>query len=144
MSLQPSRLRGLTRVVPSRSLRVRVGSSTKPQTEDRLEPKKQKHSELSEPAKYRSKHFDASNSKETSPTGKILLEPHILSSRLKKVCDGGQVDTAVAMLKNSPLDAQNVPVWNTLIWECLKAERFRLAYDLYIDVRFLPRTCYSI
>ncbi|KAJ4478063.1 hypothetical protein J3R30DRAFT_3404199 [Lentinula aciculospora] len=81
-----------------------------------------------------SKHYNAS-SPAPGPDGKILLEPHILSSRLKKLCDEGQVDTAVAMLKNSPLDAQNVPVWNTLIWECLKAERFRLAHDLYIDMK---------
>jgi hypothetical protein len=39
------------------------------------------------------------------------------------------------MLKNAPLDAQNTPVWNTLIWECMKAKRFKLAYQLFIDVR---------
>jgi hypothetical protein len=63
-----------------------------------------------------------------------LLEPHTLSARLQKLCSKNQIDTAVSMLKNSPLDAQNAPVWNTLIWEAMKARRFKVAYELYIDV----------
>ncbi|EIN10613.1 hypothetical protein PUNSTDRAFT_84803 [Punctularia strigosozonata HHB-11173 SS5] len=39
------------------------------------------------------------------------------------------------MLKNSPLDAQNVPVWNTMIWECMKARRWALSYKLYTDMK---------
>ncbi|KIK68173.1 hypothetical protein GYMLUDRAFT_69175 [Collybiopsis luxurians FD-317 M1] len=91
-------------------------------------------SKQKEENKYRSKHYNASSASSNSAS-KILLEPHVLSARLKKLCDQNQIDMAVAMLKNSPLDAQNVPVWNTLIWECLKAERFRLAYELYIDMK---------
>ncbi|KDQ64497.1 hypothetical protein JAAARDRAFT_118172 [Jaapia argillacea MUCL 33604] len=64
-----------------------------------------------------------------------LLEPHVLSSRLKALCERGQVDQAVALLKSSPLDAQNPPVWNTLISECLKAKRYKLSYDLYTDMK---------
>lgn len=63
-----------------------------------------------------------------------LLEPHTLSARLRKLCDRHQIEAAVSMLKNAPLDAQNAPVWNTLIWETMKARRFKLAYELYIDV----------
>lgn len=65
---------------------------------------------------------------------KRLLEPHILSQRIKKLCDELQLDAAVEMLKNAPKDAQSTPVWNTLIWEALKAERWNLAYKLYTDV----------
>jgi hypothetical protein len=65
---------------------------------------------------------------------KRLLEPHILSQRLKRLCDGGQLEAAIDMLKNAPLDAQNTPVWNTLIWEALKAQRWNLSYKLYTDV----------
>jgi hypothetical protein len=65
---------------------------------------------------------------------KRLLEPHILSQRLKKLCDGGQLEIAIDMLKNAPLDSQNTPVWNTLIWEVLKAQRWNLSYKLYTDV----------
>lgn len=63
-----------------------------------------------------------------------LLEPHVLSGRLKKLADAGKVDDAVVMLKNAPLDAQNTQVWNTLIWEALKVNRYQLAYQLYTDV----------
>ena len=64
-----------------------------------------------------------------------LLEPHVLSRRLKNLCDSNKIDDAVSTLKNSPLDAQNTQVWNTLIWEALKAKRFKLSYQLFIDVR---------
>ncbi|KAJ6539331.1 hypothetical protein B0H19DRAFT_1269658 [Mycena capillaripes] len=73
-----------------------------------------------------------------------LLEPHVLSERLKKLAEQkNQLDTAVAMLKNAPLAAQNTAVWNTLIWECMKAKRFKLAYELFIDMKrrgFSPTT----
>ncbi|KAF8913893.1 hypothetical protein CPB84DRAFT_1669132 [Gymnopilus junonius] len=72
-----------------------------------------------------------------------LLEPHVLSARLKKLCDDGKIDGAVDMLKNAPLDAQNTPVWNTLIWETLKAKRYQLAYQLFVDMKrrgFSPTT----
>ncbi|KAJ6613450.1 hypothetical protein B0H10DRAFT_2273082 [Mycena sp. CBHHK59/15] len=71
------------------------------------------------------------------------LEPHVLSGRLKSLAEANQLNTAVAMLKNAPRDAQNTPVWNTLIWECMKAKRFKLAYDLYVDMKrrgFSPTT----
>ncbi|KAE9410504.1 hypothetical protein BT96DRAFT_961898 [Gymnopus androsaceus JB14] len=111
-----------SRLIFSRSF-TRVGPSTQRRTD--------------EPAsKYRSKHYNpTSTSNDSKPTEKIHLEPHILSRRLIKLCDDRRLDVAVAMLKNSPLDAQNVPVWNTLIWECLKAERYRLGHDLYIDMK---------
>ncbi|KAF8974568.1 hypothetical protein BDZ97DRAFT_1774343 [Flammula alnicola] len=82
---------------------------------------------------YRSRHYDASN--ETPKSEVRLLEPHVLSSRLKKLCEAGKVDDAVFMLKNAPLDAQNTPVWNTLIWESLKAKRYQLAYQLFVDMK---------
>jgi hypothetical protein len=65
---------------------------------------------------------------------KRLLQPHALSGRLRKMCDDGQLDQAVSTLKNAPLDAQNTPVWNTLIWECMKTSRFKLAHQLFTDV----------
>lgn len=65
---------------------------------------------------------------------KRLLHPHVLSARLIKICDDDQLNTAIDTLKNLPLDAQNVAVWNTLIRETLKAKRYQLAYQLYVDV----------
>ena len=84
------------------------------------------------PATFRSRHYDSSN--ETAKSEIRLLEPHVLSGRLKRLADAGKVDDAVVMLKNAPLDAQNTQVWNTLIWEALKVNRYQLAYQLYIDV----------
>jgi hypothetical protein len=85
------------------------------------------------PKTFRSKHYDPNS--EATPKSQIrLLEPHVLSARLKKLCDSGKVDDAISVLNNAPLDAQNTQVWNTMIWETLKAKRYSLAYQLYIDV----------
>ncbi|PPQ77740.1 hypothetical protein CVT25_011175 [Psilocybe cyanescens] len=91
---------------------------------------------------FRSRHYDPDN--QTTPKSELRpLEPHILSGRLKKLCNAGKIDDAVYMLKNAPLDAQNTQVWNTLIWECLKGKRFQLGYQLFIDMKrrgFSPTT----
>ncbi|KAJ6599072.1 pentatricopeptide repeat-containing protein [Mycena vulgaris] len=90
--------------------------------------------------RFRSRNYDPSREK---PSTMRLLEPHVLSGRLKNLAEKNQLDTAVAMLKNAPLAAQNTPVWNTLIWECMKVRRFKLAYDLFVDMKrrgFSPTT----
>ncbi|KAF5364288.1 hypothetical protein D9756_000630 [Leucocoprinus leucothites] len=86
---------------------------------------------------YRSKHITSNPgvTKETKRETIKLLEPHVLSQRIKKLCDRGKLDDAVSLLKNSPLGAQNTPVWNTLIWETMKAKRYKLAYSLYTDMK---------
>ena len=84
---------------------------------------------------HRSRHYDPSN--EVPKADIRLLEPHVLSGRLKKLCDSNKIDDAVYMLKNAPLDAQNTQVWNTLIWEALKVQRFQLSYQLFVDVSVL-------
>ena len=81
---------------------------------------------------HRSRYYDPSN--QVPKADKRLLEPHVLSGRLKKLCDSNKVDDAVYMLKNAPLDAQNTQVWNTLIWGTLKVKRFQLSYELFVDV----------
>ena len=90
------------------------------------------------PPTHRSRHYDPSN--ETPKANMRLLEPHVLSKRLKTLCDSNKIDDAVSMLKNAPLDAQNTQVWNTLIWEALKAKRFKLSYQLFIDVSNTPKS----
>lgn len=66
---------------------------------------------------------------------KRLLRPAVLSERIQRLCRQGNIDDAVLMLKNAPLDAQNTIVWNTMMSEALKVKRFKLAYQTYIDVR---------
>lgn len=85
-------------------------------------------------SKFRSKHLN-SEKQVVNKDGLKLLEPHVLSQRLRKLCERGKLEDAVSLLKNSPLDAQNTPVWNTLIWEAMKAKRYKLGYSLYVDVR---------
>jgi hypothetical protein len=89
-----------------------------------------------EESRHKARYFNTSKTKTgtSESSNKRLLEPHVLSQRLKKLCDAGKLDDAVYMLKNAPLDAQNTPVWNTLIWECMKAGRFQLGYQLFTDV----------
>jgi hypothetical protein len=62
------------------------------------------------------------------------LKPNVLSARLKQLCEENNIDGAVNALKSAPADAQNTPVWNTIIWECMKARKYSLAYKLYVDV----------
>lgn len=69
------------------------------------------------------------------PDGKRLLQPYELSRRLKAKCKEEQYTEAIEMLKTSPADAQNVVVWNTLISALLDARKYKLSYQLYIEVR---------
>jgi hypothetical protein len=62
------------------------------------------------------------------------LKPNVLVGRLKELFEANNIDGAIHALKNSPADAQNTPVWNTVIWECMKMRKWTLAYKLYVDV----------
>ncbi|TFK94738.1 hypothetical protein K466DRAFT_475771 [Polyporus arcularius HHB13444] len=66
---------------------------------------------------------------------KRLLKPHVLSGRLTKLCEEGKLDEAVEMLKNMPLDAQNVSVWSTLVAHAGRQNRFQLAYQLHTEMK---------
>jgi hypothetical protein len=65
---------------------------------------------------------------------KHLLKPYDLAMQLKRMCSEGDVNGAIERLKTTPRDAQNVAVWNTMISECLSAERYQLSYELFVDV----------
>jgi len=113
-----------------RFLRRQQQFQSKPTTSGSVKGKRPESNPV--PTTFRSRHYDPA--KEVPKTGLKPLEPHVLSARLKTLCDEGKVDNAVFMLKNAPLDAQNTQVWNTLIWECLKVKRYQLAYQLFVDV----------
>ncbi|KAG1754034.1 uncharacterized protein EDB91DRAFT_1234378 [Suillus paluster] len=66
---------------------------------------------------------------------KRLLKPYDLSMQLKRMCSEGDLEGAIERLKTTPRDAQNVAVWNTMISECLSAERYQLSYELFIDMK---------
>lgn len=46
------------------------------------------------------------------------------------------------MLKNAPLDAQNIKVWNAMIVQAFKEEKYQLAWQLYVDVRHIPNLAF--
>ncbi|KAF8076380.1 pentatricopeptide repeat-containing protein [Lyophyllum atratum] len=108
--------------------------SAHPQRTPSFVPRRQEEEPSSSRKVFRSRHFDPSLEQASKPPTR-LLEPHILSFRLKTLCDTNKLDEAVSMLKNAPRDAQNTQVWNTLIWECMKSKRFTLGYQLYTDMK---------
>lgn len=68
-----------------------------------------------------------------------LLRPFDLSQHLRNLCKEDRIDDAVQKLKTTPLDAQNVAVWSTLIKLVIDAKRYQLAYELFVDVSLLLR-----
>ncbi|TFK55699.1 hypothetical protein OE88DRAFT_1672547 [Heliocybe sulcata] len=66
---------------------------------------------------------------------KKLLSPPRLARRLQSLCAEGDIDGAVTMLKNMPLDTQTPFVWNTLMQECMRVGRYKLAYKLFTDMK---------
>jgi hypothetical protein len=126
---------GLAEPPPPRWIRRQHLSKTEATRPNAARPPPAK-TKAKETPRFRSKHLSSQEAKDTqTKEDLILLEPHVLSQRLRKLCERGKLDDAVSLLKNSPLDAQNTPVWNTLMWETLKAQRYKLAYSLYTDVR---------
>ncbi|KAL1747453.1 hypothetical protein HDZ31DRAFT_31831 [Schizophyllum fasciatum] len=86
-----------------------------------------------EPAVYRSKHWDPS--KDQGSGEKKMLDPYVLSKRLQKMCSEGKLEDAIETLKNMPRDASSTPVWNMIIWECMKAKKYKTAYQLYVEMK---------
>ena len=96
------------------------------------------HSRRSGPDSFKASKRTSTAKPSDAESAKRLLQPYVLSSRLRKLCDEGQIDTAIAMLKSSAMGAQNTPVWNTVIWECMKAKRYGSAYKMFTDVCARP------
>ncbi|KAH9045338.1 hypothetical protein EDB85DRAFT_19970 [Lactarius pseudohatsudake] len=70
-----------------------------------------------------------------------ILQPYELSRRLIALCEQGDVDLALHMLQHTPKNAQNVKVWNTLIQKCMEAEKYKLAFFVFADMKrrgFVP------
>ncbi|KAI0677483.1 hypothetical protein C8Q78DRAFT_1159874 [Trametes maxima] len=63
------------------------------------------------------------------------LRPHEVSQNITKLCQDRKVDEAVEYLQNLPLDAQNTINWNILIYHASNARRFRLAHQVYLDMK---------
>jgi hypothetical protein len=72
-----------------------------------------------------------------------LLEPYQLSNRLIALCERGDVDFAFKTLQRAPQNAQNIKVWNTLIQRFMIAKKYKLAYNVFTDVRYVSRSFFS-
>lgn len=69
-----------------------------------------------------------------------LLTPVVLSTRIKKLYEQGQLQEAIDMVKHSPPDAQNAVVWATLIGFVMSEKRYKEGYKLFNDVSFVSPT----
>lgn len=58
----------------------------------------------------------------------------MLAQRLQILTEQGKLEEAADMLQNTPLDAQNTVVWNGLLKDFLRAEKYQRAFELYVDV----------
>lgn len=63
------------------------------------------------------------------------LKPIEVSNRVKALLGNDQLDHAITMVENLPMPAQNVVIWNILISAAIEKNRFKLAFELYYDVR---------
>ncbi|CCM04795.1 uncharacterized protein FIBRA_06988 [Fibroporia radiculosa] len=127
--------------LPSRSVStLRVDSASKPKVP--ILPKNPKRGKPSLFLHPSGKH-PKSHAKPIRGELKKPLRPHVFSKRLLALCKADKIEEAVSTLQNAPLDAQNTIVWNTLIREVLLRKRFKLGYQLYVDMKrrgFSPRT----
>ncbi|OSD04313.1 hypothetical protein PYCCODRAFT_1476342 [Trametes coccinea BRFM310] len=89
--------------------------------------------------KFKGKSFSGQQNGDEQESGqqgtKRLLQPHVLSQRLSRMCQDGKLDEALEYLKTLPLDAQNTSVWNTLISQAKEQQRFRLAYQIFVEMK---------
>ncbi|KAI0796608.1 hypothetical protein C8Q75DRAFT_741672 [Abortiporus biennis] len=138
-SLSHSRPRPQFETTLTRSLASHPAEESSPAPQRSTKSKTESRQKL-----YTSKPIIISRNKGKDVKGEkhiFLLKPYELSKRLKALGDAGKVDEAVEYLKNSPLDAQNIPVWNTMIDIAMKARKFKLAFELYVDMKrrgFVP------
>ncbi|KAF7790856.1 hypothetical protein EIP86_001814 [Pleurotus ostreatoroseus] len=124
--------------VQQRFLNVDLPSPKRPFT-PQLPPSPRSKSESrasnSTPSKNSRKDADKRRRVGEASDAKPLLRPSVLSERIKKLAEQGKLDDAITMLKNAPLDAQNTIVWNTIIFQCMQARHYKLAWQLYNDMK---------
>ncbi|KAI0776054.1 hypothetical protein BD413DRAFT_469635 [Trametes elegans] len=90
---------------------------------------------LSSPTPRKSPRFRRPKDAQDQRQSKRLLKPSTVSTIVNGMCAEQRLDAAIDYVQSLPLDAQNAPVWNTLIAHAGTAGRYRLAYQLYIDMK---------
>jgi hypothetical protein len=61
--------------------------------------------------------------------------PYETSQMLIEAASRGELNKAIEIVKQSAVDSQSTSVWNTLLKQILVAERYKLSYDVFTDVR---------
>lgn len=123
---------------PSTHIRLASASTTPWQTVGRVTKKSQPPKTFPPIVTSGKQKHAASTNDSSDPPRKRLLSPYTLSSRLRDLCDQDDFDEAVEMLKNAPLDAQNIKVWNAMITSAFLAQKYKLGWQLFVDVRLFP------
>lgn len=65
-----------------------------------------------------------------------LSDPYFLTQRVLDLSAQQKLDEAVELVRRARKEAANVVVYNTLIGETLKAQRNKLAWQLWMEVRY--------
>lgn len=66
-----------------------------------------------------------------------LLKPYDLANEVHKMCGRGDIDGAIRRLQNTPRDAQNTSVWNTMISHCVRVGKYHRSFDVFNDVSII-------
>ncbi|KAG6331748.1 hypothetical protein ID866_7342 [Astraeus odoratus] len=74
-------------------------------------------------------------SKNDAVTPQRLLKPYDLALELREMWSKGDTNGAIHRLKNTPRDAQNAAVWNTMISLCVQAGKYQRSYELFTDMK---------
>ncbi|KAI0068712.1 hypothetical protein BV25DRAFT_1986294 [Artomyces pyxidatus] len=76
------------------------------------------------------------------PQGQLAIQqprrrhsPYDLAQRLVKLCSEDRFADAAHALRTAPRYAQNIKVWNTLIQQCMNAEKRKMAYTVFTDLK---------
>lgn len=67
--------------------------------------------------------------------GRPFDDSYMLADRIKLLSSRNQLDAAVDLVKRSPAQIANVVCWNVLVNACLQHKQYKLAYDVWMDMK---------
>jgi hypothetical protein len=75
----------------------------------------------------------------TQDRGRFRPTPYDNAVKAATIASRGDLENALEMIKNSPIESQSTKVWNTLIKQAVVAERFKMSYNIFIEARIASR-----
>ncbi|ORY80715.1 hypothetical protein BCR35DRAFT_352477 [Leucosporidium creatinivorum] len=67
--------------------------------------------------------------------GKDFTDSYHLADRIKLLAQRDQLDAALDLVKSSPAYAANIVVWNVLLNSLLRAQKYKMAYNTWMDMK---------